>query len=112
MSQGALAFVISFSASHLLTLIKAVELASAVALLANRAVPLALALLAPIVVGINAFHAAFAPDGLPLTVGIAVLELVLAWSYRGAFASMLRWRVSPEPVRAEDVEPTAVARAA
>lgn len=112
MSPGALAFVVSFSASGLLTLIKVVELASAVALLANRAVPLALALLAPISVGITGFHAAFAPEGLPIAVGIVALELVLAWSYRAAFAPMLRWRVSSEALREPRVERPVIARAA
>ena len=55
--EPALAFVVAFAASGLLTFIKVIELVAAIALLANRAVPLALTLLAPIVVGITAFHA-------------------------------------------------------
>lgn len=110
--QPALAFVIAFAGSGLLTLVKIIELGAAVALLANRAVPLALTLLAPIAVGITWFHAALEPNGLPLAVAIVVLELVLAWSYRGAFASMLRWRVSPEPVRTREAGRLATPRAA
>ena len=99
MPQPAIAFAMAFAASGLLTLVKIIELAAAVALLTNRAVPLALTLLAPIAVGITGFHAGLEPSGLPLALAIVALELVLAWAYRGAFASMLRWHVAPEPAR-------------
>jgi putative oxidoreductase len=95
---GALAFVGAFASAGLLTFIKVIELAAGLALLANRAVPLALALLAPIIVGILGFHAALAPAGLAVPVVLLVLELVLAWSYRSAFAPMLRLKVAPDPV--------------
>lgn len=108
----ALSFVIAFAASGMLTLVKGIELVAAVALLANRAVPLALTVLAPIVVGITAFHARLAPNGLLLALGLVALELVLAWSYRGAFASVLRWRVTPAPARELPPQATAAARAA
>ena len=94
---AAMAFAGAFASSGLMTFIKVIELASALALLANRGVPLALTLLAPIIVGITGFHAALEPSGLPIAVGLVVLELVLAWSYRGAFASMLRVRVDADP---------------
>lgn len=84
--------------SKLLTLVKIVELVAAVALLSNRFVPLALALLAPIIVGIVVFHVVLAPAGMALGFGLLALELVLAWSYRGAFLPMLRAKVAPEPV--------------
>ena len=109
--EPALAFAMAFAASGLLTFIKLVELAAAIALLANRAVPLALTLLAPIVVGITGFHAGLATAGLPLALALVALELVLAWAYRGAFASLLRWHVRPEPVRAVHTRPTVTARA-
>lgn len=98
MPEPALAFVGAFAASGLLTLIKVVELCSSIALLANRAVPLALTLVAPIIVGITGFHAAFEPSGLPLALGLIALELVLAWSYRASFAPMVRFRVAPDPI--------------
>lgn len=90
----ALAFVGAFAASGLLTLIKVVELIAGLALIANRAVPLALALLAPILVGILGFHAALAPSGTALPAVLVVLELFLAWRYRAAFAPMLRLEVA------------------
>jgi len=99
MSPEQLAFVGAFASTGLLTFIKALELAAGLALVVNRATPLALAVLAPIIVGITDFHAALAPDGMPLAIALVVLELVTAWSYRGAFAPMLRLRVSADPIR-------------
>jgi hypothetical protein len=101
------AFLGAFVGSGFLTLVKAVELAAGLALLANRFVPLALALLAPIIVGIVAFHALLAPAGMGIAIGFLVIELALAWAYRGAFAPMLRARVAPEPLLAR--EPVAIA---
>ena len=64
-------------------------------LLLNRFVPLALALIAPIIVGIVTFHIFLAPSGLAIAVVVLVLELYLAWAYRGAFRSMLALRTTP-----------------
>lgn len=94
----AMGFIVALVGSKLLTLVKLVEIAAALALLSNRFVPLALALLAPIIVGIVFFHVMLVPAGLPIAIGLVVLELVLAWSYRSAFAPMLRAKVAPDPV--------------
>lgn len=78
---------------YLLQLVHATEAIAGAALLARRFVPLALTVLAPIVVNIVAFHAFLMP---PMTLGVPVvvlaLEVFLAWSYRAAFRSMLRAR--------------------
>jgi putative oxidoreductase len=89
------AFLAAFVGSHFLALVKAIELACGLLLLANRLVPLALTLLAPILVGITAFHVLLEPSGLPIPVVLVGLELVLAWAYRAAFAPMLRVRNQP-----------------
>ncbi|HEY1810880.1 MAG TPA: hypothetical protein VGG74_00900 [Kofleriaceae bacterium] len=73
-----------------LTFIKVIELAAGLALLANRFTTLALALLAPIIVAITIFHVRLEPSGLPIAALLVVLELFLAWSYRAAYAPMLR----------------------
>src|SRR4051812_32027487 len=109
MDPGAIAFAGAFIASGLMTLMKIFELTAAIALLTNRAVPLALAVLAPIIVGIPGFHVAFARDGLPIAIGLIALELVLAWSYRSAFAPMLRLRVTPDPIRGAALRPRTLA---
>lgn len=94
-AADALAFLGAFKASGLLTLIKVVELVAGLALLANRLVPLALALLAPMLVGILGYHAAFAPEGLVVPGALVALEILLAWGYRHAFAPMLAAKVVP-----------------
>lgn len=101
----AMTFVIAFASTGLLTFIKAIELVAGLALLANRGVPLALALLAPIQVGIFAFHAALAPAGIVVPIVLIALELFLAWRYRDAFLPMLRLKTAPRlagTVRARD----------
>jgi uncharacterized membrane protein YphA (DoxX/SURF4 family) len=80
-----------------LAVVSATEIIVAVLLLTNRFVPLALALLAPIVVGILTFHIAIAPATIIPGTVVLVIELYLAWAYRGAFRPMLRPKVSPGP---------------
>jgi hypothetical protein len=106
MSPGALAFLGGFVGSGFMTLVKSLELAAGLALLANRFVPLALAVLAPILVGIVTFHALLVP-GMAIPAIVLVLELYLAWAYRDAFAPMLRAKVAP--AASTSVERAAVA---
>jgi hypothetical protein len=63
-------------------------------LLINRFVPLALALIAPILVGIITFHLTMQPTGIGPGAFLSLLELYLAWSYRKAFCPMLSARVT------------------
>jgi uncharacterized membrane protein YphA (DoxX/SURF4 family) len=78
-----------------MTVVSATEILVAVLLLVNRFVPLALALLAPIVVGILTFHVAIAPATIGPGIVVLLLELFLAWSYRSAYRPMLAARVTP-----------------
>ena len=80
-----------------MTVVSATEIIVAVLLLTNRFVPLALTLLAPIIVGILTFHIAIAPTTIVPGIVVLVMELYLAWAYRGAFRPMLRAKVSPGP---------------
>ena len=80
-----------------LVVVSATEVIVALLLLINRFVPLALALLAPIVVGIITFHLAIAPATIVPGIIVLVMELYLAWAYRGAFRPMLRAKVFPGP---------------
>ena len=66
-----------------------------VLLLINRFVPLALALIAPILVGILTFHITTQPAGIGPVAFLLLLELYLAWSYRSAFCPMLKPKVTP-----------------
>jgi hypothetical protein len=64
-------------------------------LLANRFVPLALALIAPFLVNSIAFHTFLEPSGRPMAIIFSALELYLVWKYRAAFRPMLAARVTP-----------------
>lgn len=96
MPEGAMAFAVAMGETgYLMLLVKATEALAGALLLANRFVPLALTILAPVIVNIVAFHAFLAPAGLPVTLVLAALELYLAWAYRSAFRPMRGARVTP-----------------
>jgi hypothetical protein len=93
---AALAFVTALLESgFVMVLVKGVEVAAGAMLLSNRYVPLALSLLAPIIVVIVAFHALLAPSGMPIALLVLGLLLYLARAYRQAFAPMLQRQVEP-----------------
>ena len=98
-----------FATGYFFPLLKLTEIAAGALLLSGRFVPLALTLLAPVIVNIVAFHVFLTPPpslGLPLV--LVALEIFLAWSYRGAFRPMLRARVEPrERVSGERSSPFA-----
>jgi len=78
-----------------MTVVSGAEVLVAVLLLTNRFVPLALALLAPIIVGIITYHVAMQPATIGPGMVVLLMELYLAWAYRGAFRPMLRMRTIP-----------------
>jgi len=78
--------------SHYLFVIFAFQLIAGVLLLINRYVPLALALLAPVIVNILTFHVLMAPNGLPLALFVAVLWAVIFIDVRPAFSGLFQSR--------------------
>jgi hypothetical protein len=80
---------------YMLPLLKMVELGAGLLLLSNRHVPLALLLLAPVIVHITAFHVFLAPGGLVMAALIVAMEIYLAWIYRASFAPVLMTRAAP-----------------
>lgn len=82
-------------AAGYMKVVSGTEVIVAVMLLTNRFVPLALALLAPIIVGIITFHIALQPATIAPGIVVTLMELYLAWAYRGAFRPMLRARTTP-----------------
>ena len=103
------------ASGYFFPLLKTTEMLCGVFLLSGRFVPLALTVLAPIIVSIVAFHVFLAPSGLPLALLVLVLELVLARADRSAFRSLLRARPEVQeearprgasPVTAPGSEPT------
>jgi hypothetical protein len=88
--EGAVAFAGALmKTGYMFPMIMGTQLLVAVLLLSNRFVPLALALIAPVVVNIVAFHVFLEPGGLPLALVVLALELFLAWAYRRQYRSML-----------------------
>ena len=97
MPEGAAAFAGALlKAGYMLPTVMGTQLLVGVLLLLNRFVPLALALLAPVVVNIVTFHIFLAPSGLGLAVVVLALELYLAWAYRSSYRSMLNPRAKPD----------------
>lgn len=85
------------ASGYFFPLLKGTEVAVGLLLLSNRFVPLALTVLAPIVVNIVAFHAFLAPSNMVLPLLITTLGVYLAYTERAVFAPILKAR-SQEPV--------------
>ena len=85
-------FMGALYASHYLWVIFAFRVVAAVLLLANRYVPLAVAVLAPVIVNILVFHALMAPSGLSLAFLVATLWAVIFIDVRPAFSGLFQSR--------------------
>jgi hypothetical protein len=72
------------------------QLAAGVLLLANRFVPLALALLAPIIVNIALYHALMEPHGLGTAAVVSVLWAIVFYREHAAFAGLLTARTETQ----------------
>ena len=89
MPQAAIAFFGALAASgYMLPLLFATQILGG-ALLLVGIVPLALLILAPVIVNIMAFHIFLAPDGIPLAVVVCVLALFLTWANRDSYRPLL-----------------------
>ena len=86
-------FMGALYASHYLWVIFAFQLVAGVLLLVNRYVPLAVAVLAPVIVNILSFHVLMEPSGLPLALFVAVLWALIFVNVRPAFAGLFRSRL-------------------
>jgi putative oxidoreductase len=82
--------------SHYLALIFGVQVIAALLLFSNHYVPLAVALLAPVIVNILCFHALMAPSGLPLALFVPVLWALIFVDVRTAFAALFRSRLETQ----------------
>lgn len=96
MPERAVAFGVALmQTGYMFPLIKGTELVAGALLLANRFVPLALALLAPVVLNIFLYHAVLTPGDSTMATLVLLIELALAWSYRAAYRPMLAARTDP-----------------
>lgn len=93
MPDAAVSFFGGLAATgYMLPLLFAAQVLGGALLIVGLYVPLALALLAPVIVNIFFFHLFLARGGLPLAIVVVALELYLVWRYRDSFAPMLRPR--------------------
>ncbi len=77
---------------YMLPLIFGTQTLVGVLLLTNLFVPLALVIIAPVLVHIIAFHIFLAPDSIPPALVALALECYLVWAYRGYFRMMVTMR--------------------
>ena len=77
-------------ASHYMVLVFLLQVIAGILLLTNRFVPLALAILAPILVNILMFHTLMNPEGLPMALFVTVLWTVLFARTRRTFAPIFQ----------------------
>lgn len=80
---------------YMFPLIFGTQLLVGVLLVLNIFVPLALVLIAPVLVNIIVFHIRLQPSGIVPGAVLTVFELYLAWCYRKCFYPMLAFRVRP-----------------
>jgi len=106
-ARGAAAVFIDglVASRYLFPLLFVIYLFTGAALLMGRFVPLALTILAPIIVNIAVMHFFVPSSGAEICLAalVTALEILLAWSCRAAFRPLLRARyqlVSPGPVDA------------
>jgi uncharacterized membrane protein YphA (DoxX/SURF4 family) len=92
MPTEAVQFVTAMAQSHYMAVVFTLELISGVLLLAGQFVPLALAVLAPVIANIVLFHAFMAPQGLPIAAFVTILWLLAAHQFRSIFSGLLRQR--------------------
>ncbi len=88
-------FMGALFASHEIYVIMALQLIGGVLLLVNRFVPMALVILAPVIVNILLFHIFMAPSGLPIAILVAILWILAYLGVRSAFAGLFQSRVTP-----------------
>ncbi len=79
---------------YMFPLIKGTEVVAGALLLGNRYVPLALVLLAPVVVNIVLFHTVLAPPN-PVTFMVVGLLGFLAWAYRDSYKGVVAATAKP-----------------
>jgi len=89
--------------SHYLVVIFGFQVIAGVLLLINRYVPLAVAVLAPVIVNILTFHALMAPSGLPLALFVALLWAAIFIDVRPAFSGLFQSRVDRSSERTRDL---------
>lgn len=99
-ANAADSFLCALTASrYVFEVVVAVEIVSGVLLLTGVCVPFALVMLAPIIVNIFFFHMLLDPGQLPIAAALVVIEILLAWQYRTAFAPLFQRQMPSDKER-------------
>jgi uncharacterized membrane protein YphA (DoxX/SURF4 family) len=80
---------------HYVWVIFAFQVIGGLLLLVNRYVPLAVAILAPVIVNILTFHVLMAPSGLPVALLVAILWTGIFIDVRPAFSGLFQSHWQP-----------------
>ena len=88
MAGTAGAFIGALISSHYVWLVSGTQVIAGVLLLLNRFVPLALAILAPVIANILVYHITMQPTGSQVAIVVAILWIFLVWRYRAHFTSL------------------------
>jgi putative oxidoreductase len=83
------------ASGYFFTLLKVTELVCGILLLTGRFVPLALVILAPIIINIFLVHLLIAPEGVWIGIAMILAGIFLAFCYRDAFKPLLTSRYTP-----------------
>ena len=96
--EGAMKLIEAMIGSgYLMAFVKGTEVAMGVLLLSNRLVPLALVVLAPVVLNIVAFHFFLEPAStLAMPLFLMGLQVYLAWVNRAAYAPLFAPRAAAQ----------------
>jgi putative oxidoreductase len=108
------AFQDVFFKSHWVLFVDAVEALAGALLLANRYVPLAVAMLAAVLYNIFAFHITMAPGTIAVPLVVAALWALVAVRHRASFAPLFvqKAQAAPAPTSTLERERSALAHAA
>ena len=86
-------FFSALFSTHYIFAVGVFQVVPAILLLINRYVPLALALLAPVIVNIDLTHILMAPSGLPLAAVVSILWILIFLPVRSAFDGLFQAKV-------------------
>lgn len=79
-----------FKTGYMFPIIKVLEIGCGIALLASFFVPLALLILAPIIVNIALVHLILDTSGAPIALALLVLAGLTAWSHWSSFVPLFK----------------------
>jgi putative oxidoreductase len=80
--------------THYIHVVAFFQIVPGILLLINRYVPLALALLAPVIVNILLTHLLMAPSGIPVAVLVTILWILVFLRVRSAFMPLFQSRLA------------------